>query len=169
MPNALHAVALWDYPTPNKHFEPHSSPVLLGHNTIRSKTLLYLTDGLYPAFNQGSPVQRFSTMNDEWFSSLLMSLDPVALESVCYDFICSEPNLTRNNPSFNGHQDSQLHESARAGQPPSGTFYDPEGDGTGLESLGVHEHWNNAKERLYSRNMGRDYGIELVSVLKQGI
>ena len=163
-PNVLHAFALWDYPTPNKHKEPHSNPVLLGHKTIYNKTLLYLADGLYTPFNQGSRVQRFSTMNDEWLSSLYMSLDPVALESVCFDFITSEPNLTQNNPSFNGNQDSQLHESAMAGNPPSGTKYDPEQDGSGLYSLGVHEHWNNAVEKKYSRNLGKEDGIELVSI-----
>ncbi|MFC1765561.1 DUF362 domain-containing protein [Planctomycetota bacterium] len=162
-PNKLHAFALWDYPTPNKHKDPHSNPVLLGHKTIYSKTLLYLADGLYTAYNQHSGnVQRMSTMNNDWLSSLFMSLDPVALESVCYDVICSEPNLTLNNPSFNGHQDSQLHEAALAHKPPSGTVYDPENNGKGLPSLGVHEHWNNAEEKLYSRNMGKEQGIELV-------
>jgi hypothetical protein len=33
-----------------------------------------------------------------------------------------------------------------------------------LTSLGVHEHWNNAEERKYSRNLGTGEGIELVSV-----
>jgi hypothetical protein len=32
-----------------------------------------------------------------------------------------------------------------------------------LTSLGVHEHWNNATERKYSRNMGRKEGIELIA------
>lgn len=163
-PAKLHAFALWDYESPNKHKDPHSSPVLLGHKTIRNKTILYLADGLYTAYNQGGRVQRFSTMNNEWLSSLFMSLDPVALESVCFDFITSEPNLTLNNPCFNGNQDSQLHESAMANNPPSGTKYDPEGDGKGIESLGVHEHWNNNKDKQYSRNLGKNIGIELVSI-----
>ena len=46
--------------------------------------------------------------------------------------------------------------------PPSGVFYDPDGGGTRLESLGVHEHWNNAVDRQYSRNLGMDVGVELV-------
>lgn len=163
-PNNLHAFALWDYPTPNKHGQPHSHPMLLGHKTTYGKTVLYLADGLYTAINQSGPVKRWSTMDDQWFSSLLMSQDPVALESVLLDFISSEPNLTAPNPSFNGHQDSQLHECALAGSPPSKTVYDPENDGTSLTSLGVHEHWNNAKDKQYSRNLGKDYGIELVAV-----
>jgi hypothetical protein len=33
-----------------------------------------------------------------------------------------------------------------------------------LSSLGVHEHWNNPTEMLYSRNLGAGDGIELVRV-----
>ncbi|MFC1762138.1 DUF362 domain-containing protein [Planctomycetota bacterium] len=164
-PRDLHAFALHKTDVPNKHGDSHCSPVLLGHKTMKDKTMLYIADGLYTAYNQGGDVLRFSSMNNDWFSSLLVSLDPVALESVCYDFIISEQNLIAGNESFNGNQDSQIHESAMAGNPASGTVYDPENDGTALvESLGVHEHWNNSKDRLYSRNMGKDKGIELISI-----
>lgn len=166
-PSSLHAFAQWDYPTPNRYKQAHSSPVLLGHKTVYTKTMLYIADGLYPAYNQFTGnVQRMSTMNNDWLSSLFVSLDPVALESVCYDLICSEPNLTRNNPSFNGEQDNQFQECALANDPPSGTKYDPENDGTRLPSLGVHEHWNNKHDKKYSRNLGEKYGIELVTVQK---
>jgi len=93
-----------------------------------------------------------------------MSQDPVALESVVYDFISNEPNLISGNPSFNGNQDNQFQECALANDPPSKIKYDPENDGTGLQSLGVHEHWNNSKERKYSRNLGKSNGIELISL-----
>jgi hypothetical protein len=63
-----------------------------------------------------------------------------------------------------GDVDNYLHEAAQANNPPSGTFYDPEGDGTRLPSLGVHEHWNNAANRQYSRNLGGSEGIELLQV-----
>jgi hypothetical protein len=59
--------------------------------------------------------------------------------------------------------DNYLHEAALAGNPPSGTVYDPDGDGARLSSLGVHEHWNNATEKKYSRNLGKSEGIELVA------
>ena len=163
-PNELHAFALWDYPTPNKHKDPHSNPVLMGHKTIQSKTILQFADGLYTSITQSGPIQRFSTMDNDWFSSLLVSQDPVALESVVLDFISSEPNLVAKNPGFNGHQDSQLHEAALANNPPSGVVYDPENDGSPLSSLGVHEHWNNPKDKQYSRNLGKDKGIELKCV-----
>jgi len=163
VPSKLHAFALWDYPTPNKMGDPHCNPVLLGHKTINNKTFLYLADGLYTGYNQGSAIKRWSTMDNKWFSSLLMSQDPVALESVVFDFMSSEPNLTNGNPSFNGNQDNALHESALANNPSSGTRYDPENDGTALQSLGVHEHWNNNTEKKYSRNLGKGgLGIELV-------
>ncbi len=163
-PNDLHAFALWSYSTPNKMKEPHCSPVLLGHEITNKKTFLYFADGLYTAINQGGQVKRMSSFNNDWFSSLLISQDPVALESVICDFISNEPNLISENPSFNGNQDNQFQECALANNPPSGTKYDPEHDGTGLKSLGVHEHWNNPTERKYSRNMGKNKGIELLTV-----
>jgi hypothetical protein len=63
-----------------------------------------------------------------------------------------------------GGAEDYLHEAALAEAPPSGTFYDPNhpGDGTRLESLGVHEHWNNPVDKQYSRNLGTGEGIELV-------
>jgi parallel beta-helix repeat protein len=61
-----------------------------------------------------------------------------------------------------GNPDNYMHEAALADNPPSGTFYDPEGDGTRLASLGVHEHWNNPVDKQYSRNLGTGDGIELV-------
>jgi hypothetical protein len=60
--------------------------------------------------------------------------------------------------------DNYLHEAALADDPPSGAFYDPEGDGTRLESLGAHEHWNNDQDKQYSRNLGTGEGIELLSI-----
>ena len=50
--------------------------------------------------------------------------------------------------------------------PLSNTFYDPERDGTGVKSLGVLEHWNNPIEKKYSRNQGKDIGIELIYLHK---
>lgn len=63
-----------------------------------------------------------------------------------------------------GGAEDYLHEAALADDPPSGTFYDPDhkGDVTPLESLGVHEHWDNAIDKQYSRNLGAGEGIELV-------
>jgi hypothetical protein len=58
--------------------------------------------------------------------------------------------------------DMYLYEAAQADNPPSKTKYDPQRNGSKISSLGVMEHWNNATEKKYSRNMGRNEGIELV-------
>lgn len=47
--------------------------------------------------------------------------------------------------------DAYLVEAALADKAPSATKYDPENDGTPLGSLGVAEHWNNAKDKHYTK------------------
>ena len=76
------------------------------------------------------------------------------------DFLRNEPNATR----VRGHVDNYMHEAALANKPPSVTVYDPDKTGKPLASLGVHEHWNNATERKYSRNLGKNEGSELVTL-----
>jgi uncharacterized protein (DUF362 family) len=133
---------------------------LTGHRHLGGKTLLYMLDGLYAAESNEGNVFRFASLGDDWSSSVLMSQDPVAIDSVGLDILRSEPKATQ----VRGNADNYLHEAALAAKPPSGTVYDPEGDGKPLASLGVHEHWNNAAERKYSRNLGRKDGIELIAV-----
>jgi hypothetical protein len=61
------------------------------------------------------------------------------------------------------HADNYLHEAALADKAPSGTVYKP--DGVPVGSLGVHEHWNNSKDKKYSRNLSaKGSGIELIPV-----
>jgi hypothetical protein len=131
---------------------------LNGHRQLSGKTLLYFIDGLYPAVHESGNVMKWESFNDDWFSSVLVSQDPVAIDSVGFDFLRNEPRCTQ----VIGHPENYLHEMALADNPPSGTFYDPERDGTGLTSMGVHEHWNNAVQKKYSRNLGTGQGIELV-------
>ena len=71
--------------------------------------------------------------------------------------------LSAAGPAHAG-TDDYLHEAAEANNPPSTTFYDPEKDGTRVQSLGVHEHWNNPTDKQYSRNLGTGDGIELLKV-----
>ncbi len=68
------------------------------------------------------------------------------------------------NPKYDmqGGAEDYLHEAALANDPCSGTFYDPDHTGIRLASLGVHEHWNNATDKQYSRNLGAGAGIELI-------
>ena len=133
---------------------------LMGHKQLGGKTLLYMLDGLYPAKHNEGGVIRFASFGNNWAASVFASQDPVAIDSVGLDFLRNEPNV---DFSVRGHVDNYLHEAALAGKPPSGTVYDPDGDGTRLSSLGVHEHWNNAAEKKYSRNLGKSEGIELVA------
>lgn len=138
---------------------------LMGHAHTGGKALLYLIDGLYAGVHpiEESP-RRWLTppFNNDWTSSLMASQDPVAIDSVGLDFLRAE---WTNYPLMPG-TDDYLHEAAQANAPPSGIFYDPNHavSTTRLASLGVHEHWNNATERKYSRNLGTGAGIELVPV-----
>jgi hypothetical protein len=131
---------------------------LLGHEKIGGKTLVFIIDGLWGAPSiMGQPTEwSLAPFNNDWPSSIFMSQDGVAIDSVGLDFINAEWTLWDN-------ADNYLHEAAQADNPPSGTFYDPENDGTRLESLGVHEHWNNTTSKQYSRNLGTGNGIVLVS------
>jgi hypothetical protein len=61
--------------------------------------------------------------------------------------------------------DQYLIEAAQADNPPSKAKYDPQRNNATISSLGVMEHWNNAKEKKYSRNLGKKEGIELVHKL----
>jgi hypothetical protein len=82
----------------------------------------------------------------------------VAIDAVVLDFALAEwPDA----PDMK-YSDFYLMESALADKPLSGTVYDPERDGTTLGSLGVMEHWNNAKDKQYSGNLKTGKGIELV-------
>ena len=137
---------------------------LNGHKELGGKTFLYMVDALYPATFQSGPVTKFAAFDNDWFSSILVSQDMIAIDSVGLDFLRDEQQLNPNVTNVTGNPDNYLHEAAMADKPPSGTKYDPEGDGTLLESLGVHEHWNNPKDRKYSRNLGTGKGIELISL-----
>ena len=134
---------------------------LMGHPELGGKTVLYLVDGLFAGENWDSrPVKwDMAPFYGDWPSSLFVSQDPVAIDSVCCDFLQAEWN---DYPYYDG-ADDYLHEAALAENPPSGTFYDPNNDGIGLTSLGAHEHWNNSWLKQYSRNLGTGDGIELTS------
>jgi uncharacterized protein (DUF362 family) len=138
---------------------------LLGHAHLGGKTVLYLIDGLFSGKHPMDPAPRkFASppFNGHWTSSLLASQDPVAIDSVGFDFLWTEWD---DCPRRVG-ADDYLHEAALADRPPSGTFYDPDHASPvkRLASLGVHEHWNNPQEKKYSRNLGLGNGIELVAV-----
>lgn len=146
---------------------------LMGHEHIGGKTLLYLVDAIFggrkwdskpstwtlPPFGDGD-------QKSDWPCSLFVSMDPVAIDSVAYDFLIEQ---WPEHASIVGSTD-YLVEAALADNPPSGTFYDPDhaGNVQRLPSLGVHEHWNNKIDKQYSRNLGADEGIELVRLSSSG-
>jgi hypothetical protein len=131
---------------------------LMGHRQLGGKTFLYMVDGLYAAEECEINIVRYLSFGDKWTASIFMSQDPVAIDSVGLDFLRNEPRATM----VRGNPDNFLHEAALADKPPSGTVYEPHG--SRLASLGVHEHWNSAEDKKYSRNLGKDEGIELLAL-----
>ena len=133
----------------------------MGHKDLGEKTILFVIDGLYGSKSVAgppSPKWKMPPFNDSWAGSLFASQDGVAIDAVGLDFLSSEwPDA----PDMK-YSDNYLIEAALANDPPSKTFYDPERDQVRCKSLGVMEHWNNAVEKKYSRNLGKNYGIELV-------
>lgn len=132
---------------------------IMGHPHMGGKTLLYILDALYAGQNwQGNPVRfEMDPFNHDWPSSILVSQDPLAIDSVGLDILWNEwPAAVQK-----GGVEDYLSEAALADNPPSGTFYDPANNGMGIQSLGVYERWNNPTDRQYSRNLGIGEGIEL--------
>jgi uncharacterized protein (DUF362 family) len=159
---------------------PHAySPIvdLSASPNLGAKTILYCLDGLYCARRHMSYPLHFPNApflnrvepyaNTDWPSSLLASLDGVALDCVGLDILYSQ---TKNNIGENGHPrimiranaDDYLMEEALAEHPPSGTAYRQ--DGKPVSSLGVFEHWDSDESRQYTRNKDPHHGkgIELI-------
>lgn len=132
---------------------------ILGHPEMGGKTLLSMIDGLYGGYYWQGTAYKFlmTPFDNDWPSSIFVSQDSVAIDSVGLDILWQEwPNVVQI-----GGVEDYLREAAQADNPPSGTFYDPDGDGIAVESLGVYERWNNVVDKQYSRNLGTGNGIEL--------
>jgi len=172
-----HYGSLVRWPAQSGYYDLHTSALdsgtgkyrnlvdLMGHAHIGGKTMLYLIDGLYAGVHPRDQAPRkwsSEPFSSDWTSSLFASQDPVAIDSVAFDFLWTEWS---DYPHKSG-ADDYLHEAALADNPPSGTFYDPDryGNVTRLPSLGVHEHWNNPQEKKYSRDLGTGEGIELIAL-----
>jgi hypothetical protein len=149
---------------------------LMGSKYLGQNTVLYIVDGLFGggASETKPPVRYYmAPFNNDWCNSFFVSLDQVALESVCYDFLRTEWNgvnkhdpINNNpefSPSYNG-VDDYLHQAADPANWPKDITYDPDGTNKPLKSMGIHEHWNNPVNKQYSRNLGLNKGIELVAI-----
>ena len=131
----------------------------IGHKDLGGKTILYLFDGLWSSTNYGDPPWkwRMAPFNTSYPASIFASQDPVAIESVGFDFLRTE--FYNGNPSGNAFPqysgvDDFLHQAADSVNWPEDIKYDPDGNGTYLpRSMGVHEHWNNSTEMKYSRDL----------------
>ena len=143
---------------------------LMANADLGGKTVLYMLDALICAPSEGASITaenskwQSAPFNDDYASSIFVSQDPVAIDSVGADFINNEPTITSNNSAAEDiTNENYLHEAGLAGKAPSGTSY-TDGNGQPVGNLGVHEHWNNSIEKLYSRNLGKDEGIELIQL-----
>jgi hypothetical protein len=170
--------------------KPDSDPLRTGYKHYRvfvdlmaskylgGKTLLYYMDALWSTSYEHQKPQKFRSapFNNDWCSSLLFSLDPVAIESVGLDilqkeFTKEEIDNNRDTPDRYTYVqwdgvDDYLHQAASKEWWPDSITYDPDSSGTPIRSLGVHEHWNNTTDMEYSKNLGTGEGIELVKLFQ---
>ena len=149
---------------------------LMGSKYLGQNTLFWFVEGLYGggANETKGPVKYFmAPFNNDWCNSMFMSLDPVAIESVGYDFLRTEWDGVHKHDAVNSEWETMpnaygvedyIHQAADPANWPEGVVYDPDNSGKPLPVLGVHEHWNNPIDKQYSRNLGTGNGIELVSI-----
>lgn len=145
----------------------------MAHNKLGGNTLVYIVDAIWSGRNWDAQVDKFQMepFSNDWTSSLFISQDAVAIESVGFDFLYNE---YKNYPKSHGNADYPLvdgvqdyiHQAADPANWPAGIAYDPSSVNhtSPVGPLGVHEHWNNANDKQYSRNLGKNNGIELVGV-----
>ncbi len=140
---------------------------IMGHEKLGGNTVLFVVDGLWGGIEATDmPVKwGMAPFNNDFPNSLFVSQDAVALESVCIDFLRAEADKNEyfNDRPFFPAVDDHLHQAADSANWPDGITYDPEGDGTPIPSMGVHEHWNDSKSMVYSGNIKQGRGIELIS------
>jgi hypothetical protein len=142
----------------------------IGHEHLGGKTMLNIVDGIWAGRSWEGWVEKWQMepFNDDYPSSLFLSQDNLAIESVCFDFLLTEYEDKPSNqqyPYFEGTAD-YLYQAADPANWASGITYDPEGDGSPLGSLGVYEHWNNATDKQYTRDLETGDGIELIKIME---
>ena len=143
----------------------------MANEYLGGRTMLYMLDAIICAPSEGASITgensrwQQAPFGGDYTSSVFVSQDPVAIDSVGADFLANEPAITERNGTMahNPAVENYLHEAGLVADAPSGIVYQ-NGNGEPVTNLGVHEHWNNAEERLYSRNLGKEEGIELILI-----
>ncbi len=146
---------------------------LMANADLGGKTVLYMLDALICAPSEGASITgnnsrwQQAPFNGDYTSSVFVSQDPVAIDSVGADFLMNEPTVTDNNGALRGNPtvENYLHEAGLVGNATSGTIY-TDSQGHTVTNLGVHEHWCSSTEKLYSRNLGKSEGIELIQITR---
>lgn len=141
---------------------------IMMHDLLSGKNLLMIVDALYPSDDALAVPVKWNSIpfGGDWCSSVFMSLDPVAIESVCHDFLRTEyngPTIATSRPNWSG-VDDYLHQAADSVNWPEGIVYNPDNDATIVASLGVHEHWNDSLHKQYTRDLETGNGIEFIKV-----
>ena len=144
---------------------------MMGNKHTGEKNLIFILDALWTGTNwDGKPVKfQMSPFNNHWTSSVFVSLDQVAIESVAFDFMRAEfSNKDSYLPYVNQRgTDDYLHQAADSKNWPEGIVYCPNGDGIKMsDSMGVHEHWNSPEDKKYTRDLGAGEGIEMVRIFQ---
>ena len=143
---------------------------LMTHKLLSGKNLLYIMDALWAtSYELDIPRKwKMAPFNNTYSSSIFVSFDPVAIESVGYDFLRAEyTNASTQDVSVQmPGVDDYLHQAADSNNWPVGIKYDPNNTGVHVYSLGTHEHWNNAADKKYSRNLDpiNGTGIEIIEI-----
>jgi hypothetical protein len=149
---------------------------LMGSKYLGQNSVFWCLEGMFGGGSseiKGPVKYLMAPFNNDWSSSIFMSLDPVAIESVGYDFLRSEFDGVNKHDAYNNEWetipnmfgvDDYMHQAADPANWPQGIVYDPDNSGKPIPVLGIHEHWNNPVDKQYSRNLGKGNGIELVSI-----
>ena len=121
----------------------------MAHKNMGQKALLFIIDGTYGSRDvNGAPNPKWQKepFNGDWACSLIVSQDEVACDAVGMDILIGEwPEFGSMN-----YCDEYLREAALIPHVPSGTVYKQDGKPL-TQPLGLFEHWNNQKERKYSK------------------
>ncbi len=121
----------------------------MAHKDLGQKTLLFLIDGTYGSRDvNGAPAPKWqkAPFNGDWACSIIVSQDELACDAVGMDILIGE---WLECGSLN-YCDEYLREAASLPNAPSGTVY-KQGGKPLEEPLGLMEHWNNPKERKYTK------------------